>query len=704
MKQTYDQKEDGLVDLGDLLRGIWSDAWILVLITALFVAAGIYKAQTTTPTYWAQATIMLDGSELRLSASETAAPRFEVNEAVVANEVSVLGSNLMIEELVDALSIDEIPEFSQRTVSGGPIAKLQSALLGNQSNEVEVQMRTREQVIDQLQGSLSIRQIGISHGIRIGFVSQSSTLAADVPNTLANLYIDRRFRESLIQTKRASSLLAEQTATWRDEVAALEADLVEGRSDFAEMEHSNRALSEQVLLSVADELSKVRAERVALEARLESLRALRDIGENERLTGVIQSIEIDRIKESLAAAEILLRERAATLGSENTESKAVINQREAIDGLLLEEVESYLTALEDDLAIRLAHEDALGDQLRLATQANVQLEKASVELDQLELEAVAARGVYEGLLQRLNETRAEEAFGRSGVRLIEQADVPLAHAAPKKTLIALASLIAGIFVGLIVIVARQLLSNRVRSIREIESLTGHPILAVLPRVRPAVSILKGNRANPFGRKVSEEFRRLRNAVLSTPGNNGGATVCLVTSTSKRDGKSLVCQELAKFCVLADKRVLLIDANFREKAHWSSFSFGSAGLAEALESPDLVLDLVTQPDGISFSLLSAGQSRDRAIDVLTTENFEPVIRKLRPEFDIIVVDAPQVAGIADVAIFGQHTDVSVVVMDVKRTSRRALQANISTLADLKSTILGVVASRVTSQRRDIPNYG
>lgn len=704
MTQTQDQNEDGLVDLGDLLRSIWSDAWILVLFISVFLVYGVYKAQTTTPTYWAQATVMLDGSEMRLSASETAAPRIEVNEAVVANEISVLGSNLMIEELVDALSIEEIPEFSERSVGSGLIVSLRELLSGNQLYQAKVQIRTRDQVIDQLQGNLTIRQVGISHGIHIGFMSQSSTLAADVPNTLAKLYIDRRFRESLSQTKRASGLLAEQTAAWRDEVASLEEKLVERRSVFTEMEHSNRALSEQVLLSVAGELSKVRAERVALEARLGSLRALRDIGEIERLTSVIQSIEIDRIKESLTAAEILLRERAATLGSENADSKAVLNQREAIDGLLYEEVESYLTALADDLAIKLAHEDALGNQLRLATYANVQLEKASVELDQLELEALAVREVYEELLQRLNENRAEEVFGRSGVRLIEQADVPLAHAAPKKTVLALASLVAGFFVGLIVIVARGLFSNRIRSIREIEKLSGHPVLAILPRVNLAASMLKGKTFKPFGSRVNEEFRRLRNAVLSTHENNEEATVCLVTSTAKRDSKSLVCQELAKYCVLAEKKVLLIDANFREKGYWSAFAPNSEGLAEALETPDHVLDLVTKAKGESFNLLPAGLKRETATDILTSKNFEPVIRQLRPEFDIILVDAPQVGGVPDVVIFARHSDISVVVVDVKRTSRRALQANVATLADLKSTILGVVASRVTTKLYGVPTYG
>lgn len=690
-----------LVDLGDLLRSVWADFWILGSAIALCVVVGLFKIQTTTPTFWAESRIMLGTNEVRLSAGASAAPQMEVSDATVANEIAVLKSNLLIGELVDDLELEKFSEYSQRRASSwslsATLARIRYQLGGDSVEIPEAAYRSREQIIDQVQSNLAIRSIGISHGIRIGFMSESKELAAAVPNTLVQIYFDRRYTDSLAETKRASKLLSVQAATWRDTVSQLEAEIVERRGDFVKLDQSDRESTKQLLLDISTELNQVRNERIAISAKLDSLLELRDAQGRQRVAALAQSVTLDRMIEARTDALILQRELSASLGPENAESKAAVSELRAIDNLLAQGVDAYLEALSDELEVKVSHEKALGMRLRNVTNSSVALEQASIELDQLDREAAAAREVYETLLKRQNEVGAEEAFGRAGARIIERADIPLAHAAPKKSLLLAGSLIGGLFLGLTVIIIRQLLGGRVRSVREIERLVELPVLAALPRVGVNRDRLEKRNDLIFGPRQDEDFRKIRNFLVSNQGQSGVPLTCIFTSQAAGDGKTSACVQTARKCARSNLKVLVIDADLRSgglsKKHTPTEALG---LSEAILAQTMLDGLFIRPFYLNFDILPAGQAREEAIDRVDSETVKTLLLQLQTQYDVILIDASHVTGASEIPIWLQHVGQTVVVFDAHSTSRRAMTNTINDLVSMKAKISGIVANKATFQ--------
>jgi len=437
------------------------------------------------------------------------------------------------------------------------------------------------------------------------------------------MYIAQRYDQSLTEITRAAELLDERTATSRGEMASLEAEIVTRRSEILELEQSNLLLTEQVLSDTSSELNALRRERIALEARVISLGALIDAEGLERAAHVVTSEEVSRVREELTSARILRDERAASLGPENVESKAAETQLLAMTGLLSRSVEGYLQSLVDELGLVASHEAALADLMRDTTDASIALEKQSIELGQLELEAAAVRRVYENLLQRLHETRAAQAFGSAGARIIEKADIPSIPARPKKTMTMAGSMVFGVFLGLSIIIAQQLFTPRVRSLREVGHLSGLPVIAAFPALSLAQRFWRASKSSvdavALGGRVEqmrEEVRKLRNAIGVDLSEGSSTCSCLLTSTVHNAEQTEIGLELAQSFARNGAKVLMVDCNFRSSALTHRFGLGeSQGFSDALLKKPSADSLIFSHQEGAFDVMAVGTATPEAIEKL-----------------------------------------------------------------------------------------
>ncbi|MCV6594738.1 MAG: hypothetical protein OIF48_17440, partial [Silicimonas sp.] len=603
-------------------------------------------------------------------------------------------SNLLVDDLVSELELETVPEYAaprQPGVLRGAARAVLRRLSGAPGAPAPGPLR-REQIIDRVQSGLVIAPIGISHGIRIGVISTDADRAALIANTLPDLYIAQRYNRSLTEVVRAASLLEDRTATWREEVSKLEAEVVARRSRILELEQSNRLLTEQTLLETSSELNALRRERIALEARIGSLDALVAAEGLERAAHLVTVAEVVGIREELTRARLVRDERAATLGVENADSKAAEAQVAAITAMLTQGVRAHLQSLVDERALVASHETALAAQMRDATDASIALERHSIELGQLELEAAAARRVYEDLLHRLHETRAAQAFGTSGARVIERADVPAAPALPKKSLTLAGALVFGLFLGLAIIVVRQLLSGRVRSLREVVHLSGLPVIAVLE----ADTVLRRliGRARPLGApsdRVRDEIRKLRNAISLDLTPDAPARCILLTSSVKSAGQTAVTAELATSLAGHGTRVLLIDGDFRDRMLTRAIRLERCQGVSDVVVDGLPFQHVTIPLGeASYDFMPVGMSVPAAVEQLGPGTLTTLLDQVKPHYDLVLVDAGPWGQAAESALLAQHMDGVLLVVDVIATSRERIRSVADNLARLGDKGLGVVA--------------
>ena len=252
----------------------------------------------------------------------------------------------------------------------------------------------------------------------------------------------------------------------------------------------------------------------------------------------------------------------------------------------------------------------------------------------------------------------------------------------------------------------QLNDRSFHSMGDIQSETGLPVIGHLPLLTRTQAMFKPNAKSPNGlpsalfaiqrpnSPEAEACRSIRTSLLFSAQTPGGKVV-QVTSPDVNDGKTLVSLNLAAIMAMPGKRVLLIDANFRNPQLHQVF-----GIPEALTLVDAVgleteqwTSKLTQGPIDNFWLLPAGVAQRNPAELLSSSEFEEFLQQARQEFDFVILDSPSVLSVTDATILAQRADGVVMTMRFTRDGRpRAIQAT-ELLNKVEANLLGTVVNAV-----------
>ena len=284
----------------------------------------------------------------------------------------------------------------------------------------------REEAIDALQGHIRVAQAGRSYVLLISYTSTRPQEAVRIANGLAAAYIDVQLEEKLAATRRASAWLAEQVEQLRWRVFGSELAIEEFRAAKGLVDGDGAHPNSQHVAVLTNSLIDARAERSAIAARLETLRAMRDSGQ-----GLASSAEVlsSPLILHLREREMDLLREEAQLSREFGERHPLILELRAEQRKLADridhEVDNVIANLEYDLAVVESRERAHAEQLREAKGQSAATGQAAVQLRELEREvAASALCSTETLLVRLKETEQQQEIVQADARLISPAQTP----------------------------------------------------------------------------------------------------------------------------------------------------------------------------------------------------------------------------------------------------------------------------------------
>jgi capsular exopolysaccharide synthesis family protein len=143
-----------------------------------------------------------------------------------------------------------------------------------------------------------------------------------------------------------------------------------------------------------------------------------------------------------------------------------------------------------------------------------------------------------------------------------------------------------------------------------------------------------------------------------------------------------------------KSVLLIDSDLRKPA-FRSLSNGT-GLTKLLTSDERLADHVTPTQYDRLCLLACGPIPPNPADLLSSGRLRTIIREAAAQFDVVVVDAPPVIGLADAPLIASVVnDVVLVIESGKTRTTTALDA-INRLRAAGANIIGATLTKSTEE--------
>lgn len=398
----------------------------------------------------------------------------------------------------------------------------------------------------------------------------------------------------------------------------------------------------------------------------------------------------------------------------STPSSAEDNQLLAGGQFSQQRVRSYASLLEgDEIASRVVDELALPESSsQMSSKISSSIETDTVVLSitvsdsdperARELTAATAT-VFSDYVEEL-ETPDGQDTSPIRASIVDQPQVATSPVSPQPTRNIALGIVLGLLLGIGVAVLREVLDNRVRSVADLETVSGHevPLLGTIHYSKQAEK-------KPFVRGLSghdprvEAFRVLNtNLAFVNPG--AASKVYTVTSSLPSEGKTSTAANLALLLAVSGERVLLLEADLRRPRAAQYVNVEDKVGVTTVLLGELALEDATQRVLTNLDFLGSGKIPPNPAELLGSPEMGDLLARARSAYDIVLIDAPPLLPVADAAIVASRTDGAIVVVRHGTTTVDQYAGSLKRLDSVGARLCGTVLSMAPAPKKGSSDYG
>src|SRR5262249_34880185 len=136
------------------------------------------------------------------------------------------------------------------------------------------------------------------------------------------------------------------------------------------------------------------------------------------------------------------------------------------------------------------------------------LQKRSIQYNILKREVDTNRELYTSLLQRYKEVDVASGVGANNIFVVDRAGLPGSPSSPDLSRALVLALLFGVGLGCATAYGLEFLDNKVRTVEQVETISGLPVLGVIPKSEDAERDLADPRC-----ALAEAYRTLCTGLL-----------------------------------------------------------------------------------------------------------------------------------------------------------------------------------------------
>jgi len=662
---------------------VWRNRWTVLICVLVALAAGFAYVQTATPVYTSTAKLWLDYTGPLVPGIYAAGATPEIN-TYLNTQAGIIRSGPILSSVVESLAPRRL-----RTFSG--VSALDTCL----KRHMRVDVGKQDEIVS------------------ISFRSAYPSEAAEIVNCVADTYMTFRSRHEQKSSVQVLKVLQEELSQAGEELQKKRNALMDFQTNGTAM-FWGADQGEGIMrgyLGVQEAYIQATLKVLDADGLLKSIRALsgdpvalrRYVRSNENAgTSSDADLEGMPLETRMMDLELARGNALETFTPDHPAVAQKAGEIERIKAKLTEWDDRFVKAVTDAAEQRYAEAkarlegiapllEAREKQVRTLNVEAAQFQWLKSDVDML----MAHRRTLDEKVRQI-QMIVDEDVGQLRMAVLEPATAAEIPSAPQKAKIMAAVLMLGLLLGGTIACLKEWHNQNLRSTEEISALLRMPILGVIPAMsRRHKARGRGQRVclKPYSQEA-EAFRTVRTALLFGASNNGMKTL-LITSPSRRDGKSTLVSNLAIAMAHAGQKTLILDADFRKPVQHAIFGIdhrerclGSV-LAGTTE-----LGAAIQPTGVErLHLLTCGHNISHPAEVLGSSEFAAVLQRLAQEYDRILIDAPPVILVTDAQIIGALSDATLLVVKADKCTGRAAQRAKNVLQRVGARLLGVVVNDV-----------
>lgn len=688
--------------------------WLVLLLGAVGGVAGYYYAKEQPEVYEARAMVLIDLDSPQILrdvvpvVDDAPSTNFWAKREYMETQMRIVRSRAVAERVAQRLDLANDRTFLGLSDVEDP-AELERALAAADP-------------ATSVRGAISVEQVDDTTVLVIRARASSGRLAADLANTVADVYRQQNLERQLQSTNQAESWLDEKYTELRTELETSEGALVDFRD-----EHDLIAvtLEEHVGLSAmleqtSRQLVEARRDRdrhAAAADRIEQLLASGNLREAD-----VPAIAENSLLQQLKSDLFTLEAHRADLGERgylenHPEVRSADRQIELLRTRLDEEIGHVLRANlrlaeEANAAVRRLERE-LGD-----VEGRVQaLGRHQVEYASLQREADLNRELFDMIERRREEVALTRNSQHNNVTTLEPAQAPGSPVSPNRPLILLLGIAGGLGLGVLAALGLDVLDGTVKGEHELEGDFGLTLLGMIPTIKPSSSAQRTQRGPARGEKwdadtyvhdfpksaVAESCRTIRTN-LSFLASEAPLDTILITSPGPREGKTTTSLSIGSVMAQAGTRVLVVDSDMRRPRIHRTFGVSaSPGLSNMLIDGALAEDVIRPTQIPNLDVLPSGPVPPNPAELMESPRFREVIEELKSRYDRVIFDSPPITPVTDAAVISSLVDGVLLVVRANATRRELLRRAIEQLAAVNADILGSVVNDIDITRRTTGYY-
>jgi succinoglycan biosynthesis transport protein ExoP len=657
-----------------------------------------------TPVYRSVASIEITAEKPKpLTTADLYNDSVHLGDDYIRTQMEILKSRVLAEKVISKLELDKHPAMESGEFTLASLKFWKSWFPAPTEEDLHGAL------VKRFSDALTIEQVRNSQVVKISFESPNRELAANVPNALAELYIENDLETKVQMMQKANGWLTRRMGGMRSNLEASEAALQNYR------EQKNIVDTKGVALNGASaQLDKISTNVITSRQQLSEAQNAYNQVKNlkgqppsafESIPAVLKSLLYQQTK----AAEVRAENNVASLkdryGSQHPKMVAAQAELAESKDSLARQVQSIVAGIEKEYEV--AKENNRSAE---STQSQVKSEIQNVnrkefQLSVLQRDVDSNRQLYDQFMSRAKENNVGANLETTVAHIIDPAIPTKNPVKPQKGLIFGVVLVLGPVLGMMLAFLLEILDSTIKNAFEVESKLGMPMLGVVQILEPkkkrakgvtsydaAMSFLKDSHSS-----FSESFRTIRTGVLLSAIDQPHKII-MVTSSLPQEGKTTVAINLAS-ALAQMKRVLMVDADLRMPTVGKSFGEdpGKPGLLDVLVGTSTLAQAIHSTPSPNLFVLPSGKLLTNPLELVSSVRFEEALATLKGQFDMIVLDCPPVMLVSDSLVLSRQVDAVVYVIRADQTTRQQALSGLKRLQDVNAPLLGVVLNLVDLEK-------
>jgi polysaccharide biosynthesis transport protein len=673
----------------------------IILITLVIGLLTTFVAFSLQPIYRSTALLLIEFDQAKVISIEEVYKISSFIDKYYQTQLRILKSRDLVEKLVDKLNLVSHPVFNPKTEQAGFSFNwrswLPSAWLPPELPVPTLEDR-KTQIVKAVMAGLSITPDRGSQLVEISFESPDAVLAAEVPNTLAKLYIESDLAAKLAMTQQAAEFLTKRTDDLRQNLRKSETKLQRymERQKLVNVAGVKSVAIRQIE-ETASQLVSARLQLTKAENVYKQVQALKGRSPEafESLPAVLNHPLVQSLKTVELGTEKKLSELRERYGQRHPNIIAAKAELKTARSNTAKQIKRVIDGIRKEYQMAKANVRTLEQALKEHNKKIQNINRKEYDLSILQREVDVNRQLYDLFFTRFKETSASQdiqALQSAAVgRVVDKALPASRPYKPKKKLIVVISLMLGLLFSTLLALLLEYFDNTLKDREDVEQKLGLPLLGTLQKLnvdkkhpfRPQWAFLNEPKS-----QFAESIRTIRTGIMLS-GIDTPQKVLVVTSSVPDEGKTTLAINQA-FALGQMDKTLFIEADMRRPNIAKSFGLDSKapGLSELVAGRRKFEECIHRPgegEPGSVDVIPSGTIPPNPLELLSSQRFKEVLEQLLARgYKYIVIDTAPTITVSDALVLAKYASEVLYVVKADVTPYQIVRDGLKQLHRLSKT--------------------